>query len=77
VDAASTEFFTGSVAKGLYDDGSGTPGTARVARAVAWLTGGLATAFTIGFVAMTSDGNAFSEAVILGSVTPTILLVLN
>jgi hypothetical protein len=50
---------------------------ARAARAVAWLTGGLATAFTIGFVLLTSDENAFSETVILGSAWLTTLLVLN
>lgn len=53
------------------------PRWAQAARAVAWLTGGLATAFTIGFVTMTSDGNAFSEAIVLGSTSLTTLLVLN
>jgi hypothetical protein len=43
----------------------------QAARVVAWLAGGLATAFTTGFVTMTADGNAFSEAIILGSASLT------
>lgn len=53
------------------------PRWARAARALAWLTAALATAVTIGLVMMTSDGNAFSEAVILGSASLRTLLALN
>jgi hypothetical protein len=53
------------------------PRGARYARVLAVVSGALATAFTIGFVSMTSDGNAFNETVILGSSWLTALLVLN
>lgn len=53
------------------------PRWARVARAVAWLTGGLAIAFTVGFVAIAADLNALTETVFLGSAVLTTLLALN
>lgn len=53
------------------------PRGARYARVLAAVSGALATVFTIGFVTMTSDGNAFNETVILGSSWLTALLMLN
>jgi CubicO group peptidase (beta-lactamase class C family) len=50
---------------------------ARAARLAAWVTCTLSTVFTAGFLAMTSDGNAFSQTVILGSASLTALLALN
>lgn len=50
---------------------------ARAARVAAWLTGGLTTAFTVWFLVMTSDLNALTETVILGSAALTTLLALN
>ncbi|GAA2057616.1 serine hydrolase [Catenulispora yoronensis] len=53
------------------------PRWARNARVLAGVAGALATTFTIGFLAMTGDGNAFDETVLLGSSWLTALLVLN
>ncbi|GAA5185259.1 serine hydrolase [Rugosimonospora acidiphila] len=53
------------------------PRAARAARLVAWTTGALSTLFTIGFVTMTADGNAFNRTIILGSASLTALLALN
>ncbi|MBO0870927.1 MAG: beta-lactamase family protein [Micromonosporaceae bacterium] len=52
-------------------------GAARAARVVAWVTCALSTVFTIGFVSMTSDGNAFNQTLMLGSASLTALLALN
>ncbi|NUR58491.1 MAG: beta-lactamase family protein [Catenulispora sp.] len=53
------------------------PRGARYARILAAVSGALATVFMVGFVSMTSDGNAFDETVILGSSWLTALLALN
>ncbi|MBW8802929.1 MAG: beta-lactamase family protein [Catenulisporales bacterium] len=53
------------------------PRWARRARVLATISGALATVFTIGFLTMTGDGNAFNETVLLGSSWLTTLLVLN
>ncbi|NUP45743.1 MAG: beta-lactamase family protein [Catenulispora sp.] len=50
---------------------------ARWARVLAVASGALATVFTVGFLVMTGDGNAFNETVVLGSSWLTALLVLN
>jgi CubicO group peptidase (beta-lactamase class C family) len=50
---------------------------AQAARVVAWLTGGLTTAFTGWFVLMASDLNAFTETVFLDSAALTTVLALN
>ncbi|NUR24848.1 MAG: beta-lactamase family protein [Catenulispora sp.] len=53
------------------------PRWARYARILAAVCGALATVFTIGFLSMTGDGNAFNETVLLGSSWLTTLLVVN
>jgi hypothetical protein len=53
------------------------PRAAQAARALAWVTASLASAFTVGFLALASDLNALSEAVVLGSGSLTALLLLN
>jgi hypothetical protein len=44
---------------------------------VAWLTGGLTTAFVAGLALMVSDLNAFAETVLLGSTGLMVLLAVN
>jgi CubicO group peptidase (beta-lactamase class C family) len=53
------------------------PRWARNARVLAWAAGALATGFVAGLLAMTGDGNAFNESVMLGSGSLTLLVAVN
>ncbi len=53
--------------------GTRTAWPARVARVVAWLNCALGVAFLVGFVLLTSDGNAMNEVILLGSPLLTVL----
>lgn len=53
------------------------PRWARNARILAWVCGVLATGFVVGFLTMTGDSNAFTEQVLLGSSSLTMLAAVN